>query len=448
MKDQYARVLLSCRTRSVDGQRGPWRARTFAHGTPLRRTVSFSPVLGILLVLTGSASSRGVENEHSIETSPESRWYTIEELQIRMDAEFVLPKNYLRKPGSQDEANNVHLLDLTGLSVPRALEAPARSKQVLANSEAWEDGPGGAASVGYLTVVRNIHGEAPDGRFYLFYAIHDPGGGIAVAVSDSLDGDYVKLARTDRTRSDSVVLAAPSVPARSSHFSSPVVAWNQDEKLWFMYFHYYSNEWSEGRGHQKTALATTADLSSHQWTVWVDDSDRYRAVLPVSQEPWMNSQSTYHSVGRLPNGLWVALLRGVGGGYDEARGRAWVQNPPAVGIAVSPDGRRWAQLPGNPLLGNASAGRDGIAYRPLFLGLGDRGVLYLAWSEAVPPSGKPRAFYSEFDLSRNRLERSHPIERWTPSDGAATPWRRGDDVYVFSGQSLYVFCETDRSCSR
>jgi hypothetical protein len=63
-----------------------------------------------------------------------------------------------------------------------------------------------------------------------------------------------------------------------SHYSSPCVVWNEDEQLWFVYFHYYNHfhgAWEadpqySGEGNQMTALASCADVASHEWTIVKD----------------------------------------------------------------------------------------------------------------------------------------------------------------------------------
>ena len=99
--------------------------------------------------------------------------------------------------------NNLKCVDLSDLTGPLPLEV-ARSTQVLRQTEAWEKstwhGDKGRESVGYPTVVKNDRGPHPDGRYYLYYAHHDPNSGIGCAVADSIEGPYVKLAQADPAR--------------------------------------------------------------------------------------------------------------------------------------------------------------------------------------------------------------------------------------------------------
>lgn len=359
-------------------------------------------------------------------SSPHSRWYSLDELGLSRED---LVSSLRAKPRPENESGETNIPDLRdrGCFPPLRLEWDRR---ILANSETWEDGLGPEKdSVGFPSVARNTHGRNPDARYYLFYAIHDPNSGIGVATSASVRGPWRKLG-AQGNHPDSRVLRAPVVPRETSHFSSPVVVWNPRERLWFMYFHFYSNEWQEGGGHQRTALATSADLASRNWQPWVDAQGRLIAVLPVTHERWMNSQSSYHVVYRLPGGLWLAFLRGVGGEYSAAEFR---QDPAALGLAISPDGRRWAQLDGNPWI-DQHDGRNSRAgvYRPLFMAL-LRGDYFLAWSESNPYDSDPVVHSA---MSRDlRDVRELPVDflDWTPAGGPVSVIRNSDRLYFFDG---------------
>ena len=62
-------------------------------------------------------------------------------------------------------------------------------------------------------MVKNSHGQNSDGKYYLYYAHHDPTSGIGCAVAESITGPYTKAAiahevlGTDWT--DSQVLVNP-----------------------------------------------------------------------------------------------------------------------------------------------------------------------------------------------------------------------------------------------
>ena len=188
--------------------------------------------------------------------------------------------------------NNLKCVDLSDLKGPLPLESVS-TKQILKQTENWEHSSyknpkwpkEGHRSLGYPTVVKNDHGKNKDGRYYLFYAHHDPMSGIGCAVANSVKGPYIKLADlSGSSRKHSRVLTVPNYrpkgPNRDdpSHYSSPCVVWNEKEQVWFMYFHYfnhYHGAWtaspdSPGEGWQMTALATSPDLAANKWTLWKD----------------------------------------------------------------------------------------------------------------------------------------------------------------------------------
>ena len=221
--------------------------------------------------------------------------------------------------------NNLQVVDLSDLTEDLPLDIVA-STQVLWQTEDWEhltfgnpNWPlGGRDTVGFPSVVRNDHGPNPDGKYYMFYAHHDPRSGIGVAVADSITGPYSKSVSVPG-RSDNLVVPAfhqsSSHPDDPDHSSSPWVVWNEDEQLWFVYFHYFNHIRSTVPGFQLTAMATTPDLTSHDWTIWEDPAlsgttPPYVPVLPTTSDFWINEASSYNTVHRLVDGSWLAMLRG------------------------------------------------------------------------------------------------------------------------------------------
>ena len=166
-----------------------------------------------------------------------------------------------------------------------------------------------------------------------------------------------------------------------------------------MYFHYYNHYWggaggeawsthNPGFGHQMTGLATTPDLSSHNWTIWTDPVWRQVSVwdivpvFPTTDAAWMESQSSYHGIQRLPDGQWLAFLRGT----NDSTGR------PTVGFGTSNDGRHWDYFPENPVIAPGKSWTvDTNEYRPKFIGyLGEnesgKNEYLVAWSEHPTPT--------------------------------------------------------------
>ena len=349
--------------------------------------------------------------------------------------------------------NNLNCVDLSDLRGKLSLKA-SETAQILRVSEEWERStwePGGQRdSVGYPAVVVNDQGKNPDGKFYLYYAHHDPTSGIGCAISDSITGPYSKLSDIDSGREHSMVLVNPHYPGKSgdpSHYSSPCVVWNADEQLWFMYFHYYNHyhgAWksdpkSPGAGDQMTALATCADLSSHKWSVLKDpDVGKVSVhdivpVLPTTKEAWMGSQSSYHAVARLADGRWMAFLRGTP-----------VEGLPTLGFATSADGRRWQYFEQNPVIHQKQTRRShqGI-YRPGFIGyLGknrkDEDEYLVVWTES-PAAGdvpQPRYGYTT-DFVRIRRDR-RGYAGWPAGDGHIRAWREGNRLYLFTDKYVHT----------
>ena len=161
-------------------------------------------------------------------------------------------------------------------------------------------------------------------------------------MASSITGPYTKAAVDNGIPvlglywTDSQVLVNPGyrptgVPVDwIGHYSSPSVVWNENESKWFMYFRYYNHYWggagdpageawstnNPGMGCQMTGLATTADLSSHNWTVWTDpawgavSAHNIVPVLQTTDAAWASSASSYNGIQRLPNGQWLAFVRG------------------------------------------------------------------------------------------------------------------------------------------
>ena len=130
-----------------------------------------------------------------------------------------------------------------------------------------------------------------------------------------------------------------------------------------MYFHFYNHAHGTTTNFQLTALASTPDLTSHRWTIWSDRSERtipkWVAVLPTTKQPWANEASSYNTVHRLPDGRWLAMVRGTSNDGKPTR----------IGFATSGDGRQFTYLDENPIIhqGDGGGGREGV-YRPAFMG--------------------------------------------------------------------------------
>jgi len=357
--------------------------------------------------------------------------------------------------------NDLRCVDLSDLTSSVPLTASVCT-QLLWRTEGWEHNtfdPVDADSVGYPSLVRNDRGPDADNKYYLYYAHHDPCSGIGCAVSDSILGPYRKLASLETNRPHSMVLVNPHYPISNpprpdpSHYSSPCVVWNQEEGLWFMYFHYYNHghdAWEKsagaGYGHQMTGLATCPNLRSNVWTPLKDPKIGHISawdlvpVLPTTREPWMNSQSSYHSIQRLADGHWLAFLRGTA-----------VDQTTALGFADSRDGRSWIYRRASPVIGSNN-GEVKKIYRPCFIAyLGNKagnGDYLVVWSESSPENDAPKVAYGYTNdfLAIRRDPRGYAD--WpTVSDGPVSPWREGNRLYLFSGKHVQVMILPTASAS-
>ena len=367
----------------------------------------------------------------------------------------------LRSPRAAEPAqpldNNLQCVDLSDMKGRLPLDVVS-TRQVLKQTEDWEHSAyknpqwpaGGHRSLGYPTVVQNTHGQQPDGKFYLFYAHHDPMSGIGCAVAEKISGPYVKLADLpDSNRKHSRILTVPNYrpdgpnPDDPSHYSSPCVVWNVDEQLWFLYFHYFNHlhgAWTAsadapGEGWQMTALATCPDLSSHRWTIWKDARQGRVSVwdivpvLPTTNAPWMRSASSYHAIQRLPDGRWLAFLRGTPTRYPG----------PTVGFATSTDGRRWKHLAENPVIApDKPWTRKSNEYRPAFIGYLGRNTsgqheYLVAWSEHP----EPHVVYSTTTDFQTFRRDPRGYAKWRGTDGLVSVWRSGRRLHLFAGNSVH-----------
>jgi len=331
---------------------------------------------------------------------------------------------------------NLQVVDLTDLDGDLPLDVTSTT-QILWQTEDWEID--GGNTLGFPAVVKNNRGLNPDGKYYLYYAKHDPMSGIGVAVADTVTGPYIKISPPN-----SQVLV-PSGGSENQHFSSPKVVWNKDTQRWHLYFHFWNsdhfswrNTMSAGFGHQMTAVATTDDLSSHNWTPRPGDpavvNPAFDPVLPSTSDRWINSQSSYHGIYRLPNGAWMAFMRGTGGKYN---GADWSQDPTRIGIATSNDGINWNYLSQNPILHQKDGSGSPLGdYAPEFIGyLGknsnDKDKYLLVWNEA----GQIQYGTTVNFIDIHRDPRGHA--NWPSYGGADNAWREGKKLYIFTGRYVH-----------
>jgi hypothetical protein len=310
-------------------------------------------------------------------------------------------------------------------------------------------------------MVKNTHGANPDNKYYFYYAHHDPTSGIGAAVADTITGSYTKAAVAHEVLgvgwTDSQVLVNPlyrpgGMPTDwIGHYSSPSVVWNGNESKWFMYFHYYNHYWggagdpageawstnNPGMGRQMTGLATTADLSSHNWTIWTDptwgavSAHNIVPVLQTTDAAWASSASSYNGIQQLPNGQWLAFVRGT----NNSTGL------PTVGFATSADGRSWTYSSENPVIASDKPWTvDTSEYRPKFIGyLGknetNEDEYLVAWAE----HSNPHIIYSTTTDFETFERDSRGYADWgVNEDGIVSAYREGDTLFLFSGKYVHT----------
>ena len=350
---------------------------------------------------------------------------------------------------NQIEKNNRKCVDLTDIVGGLPLK-PLATKQILRRTEKWEFSAwneDGKDSLGFPSVVKNIYGPWPDNKYYLFYSHHDPNSGIGCAVSDKIDGPYIKIADLDKTRQDSQVLKPLSTWQKGKsllrklpyHFSSPCVLWDDEQQLWVMFFHYYKNEWNKGEGHQKTTVATCPDLRLNKWTIKTDEDQNIIPVFPTTTKRWMNSQSSYHSIQKMPDGKWLAFLRGTGGEYTPEG--QWKQDTTKLGFAISSSSTgNWEYFPDNPIIHQENTGskREGVL-RPHFIGYLGASSFLVGWSESTYYDADLRIIYNITTDFRNFQRDTRGYAHWVPNDGLVSPWREDGNLYLFSGKYVHTF---------
>jgi len=349
---------------------------------------------------------------------------------------------------------NLQIVDLSDLNAPLPLTVDS-STQILTRTQDWEHSSfgnpawpsGGLSTLGYPTVVKNTHGLNPDGNYYYYYAHHDPMSGIGAAVATTIDGPYTKISPTD-----SKVLTVPNYnpagpnPGDPSHYSSPTVVWNEDTQLWHLYFHYFNHfhsAWDAnpsypGQGFQMTALATTPDLSSHNWTILTDPSysvvsvDDIVPVLHTTDEDWANEATSYNYISRLPDDTWLAFMRGT----TELTNDGSVTE---LGFATSSDGINFNYFAENSTINSSKPWTTpSTEFRPKFIGyLGKNGSnedeFLVAWGEG----GNPQIIYGTTTDFKTFVRDARGYASWgVGEDGTVSAFREGNSLFLFTGTDV------------
>ena len=109
-----------------------------------------------------------------------------EQTTIPLERLSLADQEYVRNPAVP---NNLKCVDLSDMKGELPLEA-MRTTQILRRSEPWEYSTWTVEArkddtVGYPSVVRNDRGKNADGKYYLYFAHHDPTSGIGCAILQS-----------------------------------------------------------------------------------------------------------------------------------------------------------------------------------------------------------------------------------------------------------------------
>lgn len=353
------------------------------------------------------------------QTSPQSKWFEKdEELIAKIKSDDVAACT-----DSEWTGVNSNFSNLAGINY--RVYRPYKTEEILRSTEDWESQSD--EQPGYPALVQNTKGRRADGDYYLFYSVHDAPAGIALAKSSKIDGDFLKRVHWPKvTKLDSRVLKAPIRPRQVSHFSSPSIVWDRKTRNWFLYFHYYSNEFADGNGHQKTAVAISAELDGTDWHIVSDDNSRYISTMPAAPG-WANSQSSYHAVARLDDGVWLALLRGTSI-KKELDGTDIITT--ALALATSRDGIEWSLLEDHPFI---TAKLPKTVLRPMHIICDTNGKLSVMFQMSKP--GAPRDQFSQIYVAPvSDLSAQERIwEGITISDGAISMELSRRNLYLFTG---------------
>ncbi|MFD4026273.1 twin-arginine translocation signal domain-containing protein [Streptomyces sp. NPDC058576] len=193
--------------------------------------------------------------------------------------------------------------------------------------------------------IRKVEGRAanPLGRYYLYYAPHDPPGGICVAYSDDPGGPFTEY-------TGNPLVARNWSPHYSvSHVSSPHVLWNESNRTFYLYFHGENNT---------MRLARSADGLN-----WTYDS----VILTTAQLPSGVTETSYarafrHTIAGRGN-TYIMLFMGNQAGTRK------------IWLAWSNDQRNWT-VRQTPLISPAADGESQIGNPHLVLKNGVPHVIY------------------------------------------------------------------------
>ncbi|OXY91628.1 hypothetical protein OG728_36025 [Streptomyces microflavus] len=194
--------------------------------------------------------------------------------------------------------------------------------------------------------IRGVYDKLsnPLGRYYLYYAPHDPPGGICLAYGNSLEGPFTEY------KANPIVSNNWSPHYKVSHVSSPHVLWNADARELWLYFHGENNT---------TRLARSKDGITFTYD---------RTVLTTAMLPAGSREASYARVFRhdLPSrgAKYVMLFM-----WNQANDHR------DIGWGWSADGRNWT-FSQQPLIDHAAVGAVNVSGPHLLTRNGSAYVVY------------------------------------------------------------------------
>lgn len=226
-----------------------------------------------------------------------------------------------------------------------------------------------------------------------------------------------------------ILEAGPEGRCDDGKIGGPVVVWNEDDQLWWMYYYCRSSDFPDAVapafGTGSIALAKSSD--GIQWTRF-DGPLKGGAIMVPSDDPEA-FDSTHIGVGQIirHKGEWIMAYFGgdstlpteiagtaVHEGYQFKGYRC------RPGFARSKDGINWTRIKGAGT-GGAAINSDDAIYSafPTVVADGDRFLLYYT-------ALTPRMFYWQ-----TRIATSTDLVNW--EDGGTLNWSDGDAAWELSG---------------
>ncbi|WP_020672435.1 hypothetical protein [Amycolatopsis nigrescens] len=250
--------------------------------------------------------------------------------------------------------------------------------------------------------IRGVAGRVakPLGRYYLYYAPHDPPGGICLSYADSLEGPFTEYP------GNPIVSRAWNPHYDVSHVSSPHVLWREDLRELWLYFHGENTT---------TRLARSKDGINFSYD---------KVVLSASMLPSGTTETSYARV-------FEQSLPRLGANYVMVFMINNAANRRSIGWGWSADARNWT-FAQEPLIRPADVGARDIGAPTVAR---RNGSTYVIYHENIEAGGSMLITEVGNDFSkRNHLGVFHAPLPGAPDNGrcAAASFGTMDGVeYMF-----------------